>query len=596
MNTINLMKAALCTCLLAICAACNEEKVTDCLMTTTKLESQFENCRIVYPLSQEYKNAMTRNTGSDFGTDWENYENFTFSNGTSISLPWSETSSGAVPFDLAMDIKKEDGWIMLLHTLTGYTSDIQKFIVLYNQRTGIMKVFYYAPGNIPNNTAKWNIHFVQDQKWLNHEAEIAIPINMGSFETFVSTNAVLGQAKGFVQGWNCFQMTLAYDPNPNSVQTINILGSSDNVTQYNFFGDSYAYSNGTILTYASMGSNPDININVGSIFGGDAENYIINNINQATTRFLDLNVIKKAIKVVGKLTGWLKGDSEPSVIKSDLKITTRGNFSATGFSNSITNNTALNTLFTEEKVGKLGSWNLCEQPTVYLNPFADYDSKIPVTGIGERTYRLRGITRYAYDLVINPNLQSHIKKQWVEFDLVRYIGPSDFIPEVPEVYTDFGNIGGVGGGFTIMLDSDDYILGKYGSDKAIVNYDIQDLTVLLQGRYHMTIGYDADEIFVPNAAIYGKTKVNIQNVFLRMSLYTVTEFEGKEATTVSSRTFIPKFEWDPEIYNQYKDMYPKWGVNVSNLSNNADKGIDVPVNGIYYTDEKHPQGILIEAY
>ena len=31
----------------------------------------------------------------------------------------------------------------------------------------------------------------------------------------------------------------------------------------------------------------------------------------------------------------------------------------------------------------------------------------------------------------------------------------------------------------------------------------------------------------------------------------VTEFEGKRDTTLHTRTFAPKVEWDPTLYNQY---------------------------------------------
>lgn len=90
-----------------------------------------------------------------------------------------------------------------------------------------------------------------DQTWLNMGADVAIPINLGTLKSWTCTNAVQGNAKGIVQGWNCFQIALAYNPNNTSVQYMELLCESENTTNYNFFGTSYAYSNGTILTYGS---------------------------------------------------------------------------------------------------------------------------------------------------------------------------------------------------------------------------------------------------------------------------------------------------------------------------------------------------------
>ena len=50
-------------------------------------------------------------------------------------------------------------------------------------------------------------------------------------------------------------------------------------------------------------------------------------------------------------------------------------------------------------------------------------------------------------------------------------------------------------------------------------------------------------------------KYSMHNRFMKFSLYLVTDFEGKRDTTLFSRTFAPKVEWDPQLYELYKD-YP----------------------------------------
>jgi len=595
-------------CFLTLAFSCNDNQLsvsdTDMGIKTEQLVT--ENKGIIYPLSMEFKNSLTKSTGNEFETNWENLQEITLSEEKSISLPWRENSQESIPFDIARDIKKEDGWKMLLHTLTESVIDIDKYIVLYNQRTGIMKVFYFSEANIPNNTAKWTLKFINDQTWLNMGVDVAIPINLGMLKSWTCTNAIQGNAKGIVKGWNCFQIALAYNPNNTSVQYMELLCESENTTNYNFFGTSYAYSNGTILTYGSTQSSTPINLNVGTIIGGDAENYITNNVVNKT-RGISLDVIKKAAKIVGKLTGLI--NKKPSVIKSDLEITTRGNFEVTGTSTILSSNTSLRVPFTENKVGKVGSWNLREQPTVYLNPLADYDPNVPVSVLGERAYHLRGITKCDYDLVINPDLQSHIKKQWVEIDFVKYwlksaySGDVDyqkylkekeaFIPQSPDCYKDFGSLGTNGTGFQMTYYESDVLSGSYTGGKGIFDFDFSNQRFTVRSSYQDLIGHDANVVFVPNAQTYEIAKINYENLFMRVSLYTVTEFEGKEETTISTRTFLPKYEWDPDMYNEYKNLYPKMS-SINSSEPAKDKPNTRPA--ALYIDEQHPEGLIMENY
>ncbi|WP_293739449.1 hypothetical protein [uncultured Parabacteroides sp.] len=172
-------------CFLTLAFSCNDNQLsvsdTDMGIKTKQLVA--EDTGIIYPLSLEFRNSLTKSTGNEFETNWENWQEIRLAEGKEISLPWRESSQGSVPFDIARDIKKEDGWKMLLHTLTEGVTDIDKYIVLYNQRTGIMKVFYLSEANIPNNTAKWTLKFINDQTWLNMGADVAIPINLGTLKS-----------------------------------------------------------------------------------------------------------------------------------------------------------------------------------------------------------------------------------------------------------------------------------------------------------------------------------------------------------------------------------------------------------------------------
>ncbi len=80
---------------------------------------------------------------------------------------------------------------------------------------------------------------------------------------------------------------------------------------------------------------------------------------------------------------------------------------------------------------------------------------------------------------------------------------------------------------------------------------------------------------------------------MRVSLYTVTEFEGKEETTISTRTFLPKYEWDPDMYNEYKNLYPKMS-SINSSEPAKDKPNTRPA--ALYIDEQHPEGLIMENY
>ena len=230
---------------------------------------------------------------------------------------------------------------------------------------------------------------------------------------------------------------------------------------------------------------------------------------------------------------------------------------------------------------------------------ADYDPSQPVTDLKERTYHLRGITKCDYDLVINPDLQSHIKRQWVEIDFVKYwqspssASQESFIPERPSCYTNFGSLGSSASGFQTSIYESNILSGSYNEGKAIIDFDWTKQRFTLQSSYQAQIGYDANVVFIPNATVYGTAKVCYENLLMRLSLYTVTEFEGKEETTISTRTFLPKYEWDPDMYNKYKNLYPRMS-SLNNLEPGNGNSRIRPA--ALYIDEQHPEGVPMENY
>ena len=46
-------------------------------------------------------------------------------------------------------------------------------------------------------------------------------------------------------------------------------------------------------------------------------------------------------------------------------------------------------------------------------------------------------------------------------------------------------------------------------------------------------------------------KIGCYNYFAKVMVTMITEFEGKRDTIVTSRTYKPRFEWDPDIVKSY---------------------------------------------
>lgn len=94
----------------AILTACSDEPV----ITETPQAAE-PMSGYVFPNSPSFKSTQSR-SGSTFETDWENFQTITVSGLGTIDLPWAPNSSGTGNPN-KKDVKKEDGWIMVVHTL-----------------------------------------------------------------------------------------------------------------------------------------------------------------------------------------------------------------------------------------------------------------------------------------------------------------------------------------------------------------------------------------------------------------------------------------------------------------------------------------------
>lgn len=524
----------------------------------------------VYPLSEAYRKMrpQTRATGS-FDTDWENCQEILLASGKPKSLPWATTSDGNVPYDLACDIKKNDGWQLIYHTFAS-SPDAQEdrnYMIFHNLRTGILKIFYYKESNPDkNNFCVWSLKFEYPQQLLNGAEEIAHPVSFGRNNVVEATTLSESDNKSFKIGWNCFQTQLTYSPN-SPTQVISIGANTLNLQDINLFGEYSSVTGGTILYQSSTNPASNFTGKIASISGDYAKNWVQQQIDGGKIKAKDPQsrsvigslvasgvgaMIKGGVnKILNKFTGRFR---KTQTNKLDVHLETNGKMTAQGtisFS-SAAPVLSLRTDFSKTRVGELGAWNLTEQPTIYLNPLAAYEPHDMDENYKQYTYRYKGIRGYKYNLIFNPQLTPYLVKHWVDISVVHY---RDKKPEIPAVYTDFGSMGGVN--HSPVSSYYNELLYESKADNISIYEDNFDADVYTTMSMYTKFGRPLKYAFIPKLETMESYSGPLQfdkNHYLKFTLYMVTQINGQQDTTVSTRTYIPKIEWDPTLYNQFKNM------------------------------------------
>lgn len=536
--------------------SCSENELVE-----TAAYENVKTSNVVYPLTM----LKSRNADS-FENNWENHTSVMLNSEDSINLPWVTPVVSTLPFSVAYDIKKEDGWIMLAHTFQPNSvneNQLLNYIILYNQRNGLLKIFYYVEpqNNWSNNTAFWCFNMNVPHKLFNHVNEVALPMDINLLNHCISSNLSQLPNKAYSNGWNGTQIQLAYDTsNDNTNSMISIIPYNLNTTSGNFSTLLTGVSDGQLITQGSTNPLTSLIGDVATVFGNEAKEYIeqkYGSSNAANSRSL-IGGIGGALVETGVnkiLTTLTAGFSQPTTTVTDLSFTTRteGKITGTLTENSNAPGSSLTDNFSTSKLGiNLGVWNLASAPTIYIDPLADRTSDY-FNG-REYNYRFRGITGYNYDLRINPDLEPYLIKHWVDIDVVRYINKEDSLLLNPVANFDYGTLGHPNYG--ILFSGNRPLTYIYQGDangkNKIVEEDMRAIVYAREGLYDK-YGYSPTTISVPNEAMYlaGDLKYPMKDTYLKFNLFLVTEFEGKRDTTLHTRTFVPKVEWDPVLYNQY---------------------------------------------
>lgn len=166
----------------------------------------------------------------DLYDNWENTEEIKLNGGSIVDAPWvyNPGNSINIPYDFRVDIKKENGWIMLGHTMEKQESAEPNYILFYNRKTGILKGFYYNRDPFNNNSFLWVLEAASPTSVFPSNTLAQGTLNYKS--KFVTTSNVVEQSTfDFAQlnaGWNAFSFEFPYGTVDND-PTISIKGYSN---------------------------------------------------------------------------------------------------------------------------------------------------------------------------------------------------------------------------------------------------------------------------------------------------------------------------------------------------------------------------------
>ncbi|MDD7447616.1 MAG: hypothetical protein PUK62_00010 [Prevotellaceae bacterium] len=223
----------------------------------------------------------SRSGGDSFSTVNDCFLN----NGQKVICPWGIGSKTIIPDEVRLDIKEQDGWRILYTTVDFKKENIKvskadvgtNYILLYNIYSGVLKGFCYLSNVVSNNNAFWVLDISTPTKLFNFAGYFAEGINSPKSPQRIVLSPITKtiETRGFEQGWNCFQIELAYDPNSQN-QLLGISAYALNKATYEFKGEYDSKSTGSIVSTSSV-----LNSTVSGVAnkaGEGAKDWFMNNV------------------------------------------------------------------------------------------------------------------------------------------------------------------------------------------------------------------------------------------------------------------------------------------------------------------------------
>lgn len=547
-------------CGLVTFASCTTEEIA------TDVHKQFvgneiaESDGLVYPLSVDYKpSGLVTKAGEDFGTNWESYRSVVLASGNQVATPWNNQDpvSTSVPSEYCFDIKKQDGWNIIVHSMYSQMDIGKNYIIFYNKYSGLLKGFYYLEGSaMPNNTGLWNITVEGGGQGLFDFSDvIATAVNSKVKNSYVCVaNITKEESKGFLSGWNCFQQELAYDPNfvngylyitPQMLST-----SSITLT-----GSYQSKSEGLIASLTNTQSSDGKVKGIVNGVGGEAGKWFNKQLAGDKFKKVTVPALTEGVKqIVGLglntlVSSFLGIFSPPKPAFQKLQFSTTGSVEMSGQITSVQTGiiSPLRANISRSKVGVLGVWGIKETPIIQLDPLGELAKNLG--SFVQATYRLRGKGGVDFETLLNPTIASEISDNRTKYDLVRY---SSFPPRINVEKYDYGSLGKGNWGGEMK---DTYLLYKDSSDP--ISVYMEDLSFLVNINYVQPTTTVHNRVFLPFAKDSNWQSLKFKsNHFCKLTHSFNVKLGGVDHTFVSTKTFVPRLEWHPVWYNNYKDHFP----------------------------------------
>lgn len=295
----------------------------------------------------------------DLHNNWENITTLFLNGGGDIDAPWvyKEGVSMNIPLNYRTDVKKEDGWTMLSHTLIRSTSREPNYILLYNKKTGVLKGFYYNENPENNNSFLWAMEATSPTSIFPSNELLQKPLN-STYKYITTSNIVEQSTFEFSElnaGWNAFSFELSYGT-VNNNPVISIKGYNN---QQSLITGSGKYSGEVIIPVA------------GGATGFASMMSVLQGTTGVTATFLSkISTVKEAIGLVGTVLG---NTSLYKKSATNIRATSSGKFNleASSFSSLGGMVFSLNNITLRRLNGNndLGLWALSKNPTYICNKY-----------------------------------------------------------------------------------------------------------------------------------------------------------------------------------------------------------------------------------
>lgn len=521
----------------------------------------YTNDLVAYPKSNE---GGTRAAILENGF-WEKWSRVCLASGDSIYTPWNTLYSGtSIPDDVRKDIKFEDGWNLIAHTVNGYGERGMNYLVFHNRYSGILKVFYNLEPNQGSlqNTAIWKLHFEQPQSMLAFSTSESRISSDKSVSDIYLTNISNDDSRGFTIGWNCFQTELAYDP--DFVEgTLQIVPMSMTTSEIVMSGEFNSETSGTIISTTSSKSTDGFVGGIVNIVGKKAESWVGKELERGKFHQVFKDVIVKGAGAIVKsgmasvLGSFIGGFDKQGQTTQAVSLQTKGEAKLKGNIQTLQTGLVkpLSMSVSVKDVGRLGVWSVSREPCMKVSPYVVFEDQYSETIFRYRMYCRNDIISDREILSINPDLIEEVGRDNIDLCVKTFVGktgkPNAFGNFLGRQNYAFESIGK-------QLYTD--VKEAYENEYLVLLpfYDKEGMLI-----YDMTLDLVPIEIYLPDTPDGypgAMPDFNCYSYYTNVFSVTVKDRTGRE--TVICHTFRPCFEWNYEEFEDkmYLQEYPTIGI------------------------------------